>query len=217
MSWKQALVALTVLVPVTSQADAAAVTFSQDVYAQGDFATGVYDDNYMPTFDSSLGTLNSVRIHLAGMLDWGQPFVAETETPNTVGTVQTLGSVLVFGNDGISREIDAPTQTHKFRSEIDGFSGTMSIHGTFSDDASLYLDPFNPEDLLIEPFAAVICGSNCINEFSDDASGLFSGTLQATFVYTPVSSVPEPSSFLLFLSGAALLGGALQPYRKYLR
>lgn len=61
---------------------------------------------------------------------------------------------------------------------------------------------------MIEPAAAAFCVKNCIESYDDDVWGLFDGTLRTTFIYTPAFPVPEPSSFLLVLTGAALLGFA---------
>ncbi len=197
---------LAALAAVGSQADAAVVRNSQDVFAAGDFAFGAYDDNYMPTFDPSLGTLTAVRVHLAGVLEWGEPLIAETESPGP-GTYETISSIFIFGNDA-TWEIDGPTEFHNFTYLIEGVSQQVAIQGSFFDDPSLFQDPSNPEDLVVNPFAAAFCAGNCIEDFSDDSGGFFSGTLRTTFIYTPAFPAPEPSSLMMFLTGAALLGCA---------
>lgn len=204
MSWKQVIVVLAALAPAASQA--AVIRTSQDVFAGGDFAFGVYDDNYMPTFDTSLGTLTAVRVHLDGLLQWGQPFVAETESPGP-GTYETESAVFIYGNGG-SWEFDGPTQFHNFTSYVEGASQNVEFQEAFSDDPTVYLDPTNPEDLVINLGAAAFCVSNCIDELTDDVLGYFSGTLRTTFIYSPAFPVPEPSSMLVFLTGAGLLGFA---------
>lgn len=90
MSFKQIMATLTVFAAVASRADAAVIRSSQDFDLAGDFATGLYDDNYLPTFDSSLGTLTAVRVHLDGVMGWDDPLIAVTEWPGPGTYEQSL-------------------------------------------------------------------------------------------------------------------------------
>jgi len=188
-----------------SAANAASYSVGQGFYASGDFATGVYDDNYMPSFDTARGTLDDVLIRVNSTLQWGEPFVA-TSTPDQTGVVEDIGAAHIFGDDG-DWEFDAPARFVSFRGNAPTMFPSFSIQGTFYDDPSLYLDPSNPEDLLVVPTASESCYSNCIELFEDDAGGTLSGTLTTTFFYTPFPHIPEPAGWsLLLLSGLATAG-----------
>jgi hypothetical protein len=180
---------------------AAVITQTQGVFLTGDFAIGDdIADNYMPIFDPALGTLNAVHVTLDSTLEWGQPFLVAAIPPNATGIIQAIGGTFIYGYSNYW-EIDAPPQYHSFRTYAEGFYPVFHIHELLSDEPSLYLDPANPEDLVIQPYGGDLCFRNCIVYFSDDARGFLSGTLITTFVYTPARSVPEPSSLLLFLTG----------------
>ncbi len=79
----------------------------------------------MPTFDTSLGTLTAVRVHLDGVLEWGEPIIAETESPGP-GTYETIASVFVFNTENLW-ELDGPTEFHNFAYLIEGVSQEVAI------------------------------------------------------------------------------------------
>lgn len=196
------LAAATVLFGI-SQARAASVSEILPIAVVGDFPLGAYDDEFL-SFDPSLGELKKVNISVAGTLDWGQLFFAESPG---IGTIQALGSLSVFGGNS-SLSVDAPPRLGKFDRVSNGFFPEFRMRGSFSDDPSLYQDPSNPVDVETTVQAADVCFSNCSVDLLDDSFGRFLGTMRATFVYQPANGVPEPSSLALLGVAAATLAGS---------
>jgi hypothetical protein len=193
---------------LTAASRAGSIATEQSFSGSGDLSTGVFIDNFMPTFDTRLGTLQSVQISMNASLSWSLPIYVDQPAGTSSVFLLSAGADLVGIIDGTSTEILADEGTDEISlsypiNEFINIGETTTVAGTFNDTPSAYLDPSSPQDLVMTPFGDVFgCEGYCSWSFTGlDAYGSITGTLVTTFFYQPASPIPEPGSAALMIIG----------------
>jgi len=174
-------------------------------------------------FDTSLGTLKSIRFDLSGVVQG----VGNAESMDATATKVTLslGSLLSLTRpDNSALVVTNPvfTQTFDF-SAFDGsinFGGTSgATTGSVSATGSNFFVSTSASDFAL--FSALGGGTinlglsavgasngsgsgNLITQFNTAASGV----AKVTYEYAPTANVPEPASLALICGGLGLLGAS---------
>lgn len=198
---------------------ALAATITEDIGFDGaacDLATcdGAYQP--MPSFDTALGTLLSVRVSFTGWLNFYAPYWS-FQPPDATSALQVQGSmdildaetgnpVAVLNATSVWVYVTGPTF---------GIDAVLPIAGSFLDDPTFYINPPAPHELLVIPSGGIYaCSGYCDGYVVDDEDGDIEGDMRVSFTYLPATeTVPEPASAALL--GIGLLG-ALVGRRKRL-
>lgn len=218
---KKMLAALAVaaaLIPLTS-AQAASISFTETKLTT---TTNWFDTLSFGKFDSSLGTLKSIKFDLTGLVQG----TASAESLDAMGSTVTLSlaSLLtLFRPDNSTLVVTNPLVSEQFGfTEFDGlldFGGTSGgTTGTITNTQSSSFTSTAASDLAL--FSAlgggfIDLGLGAVGNSSGTGSGNLitqfntaaSGTVVVTYDYTPFA-VPEPATMATLLTGLGLIGVA---------
>jgi hypothetical protein len=180
-------------------------------------------------FDTSLGTLTSIRFDLSGVVQG----VGNAESlDSSASTVKlTLGSLLGLTRpDNSTLVVTNPvfSQTFDFSAfdnavNFDGTSGgtTGSVSATGSD---FFVSSSASDFALFSALGGgmIDLGLNAVGNSSGTGSGNLitqfntaaSGVAKVTYTYTPTVAVPEPASLALVFGGLGLLGATRRRNKK---
>jgi hypothetical protein len=207
---------LTLLVTaVTGWADTTSETFTFTT------ATTPFDiaSSLIPQFDPTLGTLTSIVIDFSGT-DSG--FATITNGSSASGTYDfTVGATL---------ELEDPTLSPLFGITPE-FSGTLVVaSGSTVTSPTMTSPTVTGTDTLLSGFGPYTGTSTYVFTLLGSSTGSSSGPTpstitestsatssgEVTYNFTPASTstVPEPSSIMLFGTGLTLLGLALRRFRR---
>jgi hypothetical protein len=180
-------------------------------------------------FDSSLGTLTSIRFDLSGVVQGVGN--AESLDSSSSSVTLSLGSLLTLSRpDHTTLVVTNPVFTQDF--DFTAFDGGINFGGTsggstgvVSANGSNFFVSTNASDFAL--FSALGGGTinlglgavgassgngsgNLITQFSTAASGV----AKVTYDYTPSGTVPEPASLALLCGGLGLIGAARRRGKK---
>ncbi|KQV40180.1 hypothetical protein ASC93_19310 [Massilia sp. Root335] len=180
-------------------------------------------------FDTSLGTLTSIRFDLSGVV---QGIGNAESLDSSASTVKlTLGSLLGLTRpDNSTLVVTNPvfSQTFDFSAfdnavNFDGTSGgtTGSVSATGSD---FFVSSSASDFALFSALGGgmIDLGLNAVGNSSGTGSGNLitqfntaaSGVAKVTYTYTPTVAVPEPASLALVFGGLGLLGATRRRNKK---
>jgi hypothetical protein len=203
-----------------STAQAATISFADSTGVQ---TTNWSDSLVFGKFDTSLGTLTSIRFDLNGTVQGIGNAESMDASPSNV--TLTLASLLSLKRpDNSTLVVTNPVFSQVFAfSQFDGvinFGGTSgSSTGTVSSTNSNFFVSSSASDFAL--FSALGGGNialglsalgnssgsgsgNLITQFSTSAAG----NALVTYTYTAATAVPEPASLALLLGGLGLIGVA---------
>jgi len=174
-------------------------------------------------FDTSLGTLTSIRFDLSGVVQGVGNAESMDSSPSTV--TLTLGSLLGLTRpDSSTLVVTNPvfSQTFNFTAfdNAINFGGTSGgTTGTVSASGSNFFVSSSASDFAL--FSAlgggtINLGLNAVGASNGSGSGNLitqfntaaSGVARVTYTYSPTVDVPEPASLALICGGLGLLGAA---------
>ncbi len=174
-------------------------------------------------FDTSLGTLTSIRFDLSGVVQGSGNAESLDSSASTV--TLTLGSLLGLTRpDNSTLVVTNPvfSQTFNFTAfdSAINFGGTSGgTTGAVSATGSNFFVSSSASDFTL--FSAlgggtINLGLNAVGASSGNGSGNLitqfntaaSGVAKVTYTYTPTATVPEPASLALICGGLGLLGAA---------
>ena len=187
----------------------------------GDFSVTVT----VPTFNSNLGTLNSVDFRLNGLISSNVGLENTDSTPATVSASALVTISLGRPGSGTTLEVVTPTATQN-AIQLDAFDGQTDFAGTsgftFLDQTSnatidnLFFSAADRalfttvgDSTVALPVTAIATSSvtgpgTLISNFDTSANGTVVVTYNYTAAELPPADVPEPVSIALL--GSALLG-----------
>ena len=212
-----AALALAALIPLAS-AHAATISFSNDKALT---KTNWTDTLSFGKFDTSLGTLTSIRFDLSGLVEGNGR--AESEDSEATTVTLTLASLLGLKRpDGSTLVVTNPVFSQVFSfapsDDVLDFAGQSGgSTGTVRAGASDFFISTSASDFAL--FSGVgggmiNLGVNAIGTSNATGSGnLVSGfrtaaaaNVKVSYDYTPFAEVPEPAGMTLILAGLGLLG-----------
>jgi hypothetical protein len=220
-----ALAIAATLTPFTC-AQAATISFSD---SKAMATTNWTDLLSFAKFDTSLGTLTSIKFDLSGMVQGSGN--AESLDSAASSVTLSLGALLGLTRpDGSTLVVTKPVFSQGF--DFSSFDGTVNFGGTsggstgtVSADGSNFFVSSDASDFAL--FSALGGGSinlglsavgnssgtgsgNLITQFNTAASG----NALVTYTYTPASDVPEPASLATVLAGLGLMAAVRRRAKK---
>ena len=180
-------------------------------------------------FDTSLGTLTSIKFDLSGMVQGsGNAESLDAAASNVtlslgalLGLTRPDGSTLVVTNPLFSQvfEFSAFDGTFNFGGTSGGSTGTVSANGANSFVSS------NASDFSL--FSAlgggtINLGLNAVGASSGTGAGNLitqfntaaAGNVLVTYTFTPTGEVPEPATLATLISGLGLMGAVRRRAKK---
>lgn len=180
-------------------------------------------------FDTSLGTLTSIRFDLSGVVQGVGKAESQDAAASTV--ILSLGSLLTLARpDNSTLVVTNPVFSQTFN--FDKFDGAFDFAGasggttgSVSATGSNFFVSTSASDFAL--FSALGGGTINLNLGAAGASNgsgagnLFtqfntaaSGVAKVTYTYTPTGDVPEPASLALVCGGLGLLGASRRRNKK---
>lgn len=220
-----ALAIAAALTPFTS-AQASTISFSN---SKSIAITNWTDALSFGKFDTSLGTLTSIKFDLSGMVQGSGNAESQDAAASTVtlslgallGLTRPDGSTLVVTNPLFSQvfEFSAYDGSINFSGTSGGSTGTVSANGSNSFVSS------NASDFSL--FSAlgggtINLGLNAVGNSSGTGAGNLltqfntaaSGNVLVTYTYTPTGEVPEPATLATLIAGLGLMGAVRRRAKK---
>ncbi|WP_162249885.1 choice-of-anchor E domain-containing protein [Massilia sp. Root351] len=180
-------------------------------------------------FDSSLGTLTSIKFDLSGTVQGAGN--AESLDAAASSVTLSLGALLGLTRpDGSTLVVTNPLFSQVF--EFGAFDGTINFSGasggstgTVSANGSNSFTSFNASDFSL--FSAlgggtINLGLNAIGNSSGTGAGNLltqfntsaAGNVLVTYTYTPTGEVPEPATLATLIAGLGLMGAVRRRAKK---
>jgi len=210
-----ALALAAALLPFAS-AQAAVISFNNSI---GTTETDWSEALRFSKFDTKLGTLNSIKFDLSGLVS-GAGF-AENRGSNATKVTLTLGSTIELTRpDGTTLVVANPLFDQAYNLlRYDGtmdFAGASGIHtGTVqASSAESFLSSSTSDFALFSGNGFIELGLSAFGTSFAKGPGnvtygfdtFASGAVQVTYDYTPFAEIPEPATLETMLAGFGLMG-----------